>query len=215
MVPELYSLKWMDLEIMAPWWKQKKSWNSNNENIGESILSIPRLTEHEGKGETRKLMRQRMFAECRQLFVSICVKQQRKGSICSYHFCLSKAVLHPLNLTVSGILIEDSSLWSCVLHRTIVWGVGEGSKWFGLHEYFLLFLLWKGKAMDWPSPVAVLDASSLLIWPFTYNWRKSPNFLLLWTTEKESEVEKRRERKRRKKPLFSVFILKTIKGGKL
>lgn len=69
-----------------------------------------------------------MFAEHRQLFVSICVKWQRTDSICSYRFCFSKALLHPLNLTVSGILIEDCSLWSRVLPRTIVWRVGEGSK---------------------------------------------------------------------------------------
>lgn len=122
-------------------------------------------------------------------------------------FCILQTIM-------SGILIKDSSLLSWVLQRTIILEVGEGSKWSGTNEYFLLFLLWRAKAMDWCYMLlaAVLQASSFLLLSLTDNWMKEES-QFTWTLnykEGHGDEKKKREEENEEENISPYFCIKKL-----
>lgn len=92
----------MDLKIMAPWQRQKESWNSNNKMLGKAFclsLESPTLTEHKVKRKTLKsgctagVLLTYTFVEYRDILFSFVLNIKGKVNYAD-HFCLAKALLY-------------------------------------------------------------------------------------------------------------------------
>ena len=127
-------------------------------NVGERILSIPRVSQIKRAWSDQedlevwlcsKNVTNLTFVAYRDALLSFVLNI--KGKLCR-SFLLSNALLHPLN-PISGIL-KTAHYWAGPWVGSQFWELEKGASDLLPKKHFLVFLLWKVKAMDWP-PAAV------------------------------------------------------------